>query len=142
MPPAQRDVANKYAQGKRLEAKVIEALRQAGFVTMRSAGSKGVVDVMAVRPGELLFVQVKRTRPPGPEEWNKLVDLAEWAGATPILATCPPYLPIFYEQIVMRKPIRRDPKVPNAPRTGCVPYRMTPTPVLAEPEPTEGEPQW
>lgn len=128
---------NIYAQGKRLEYKVQNELRELGFVTMRAAGSKGAVDIMAVRPGELLFVQVKRHTPPGPAPWNLLYDMAEWCGAVPLLATCLPYREIVWERIVFRKPLprARDTRIDPS---GRVPYVLASTVELQEPE--EGEP--
>lgn len=151
MPPAQpqpqRVAVNHYHQGRRLEYKVIAALREAGFVVMRAASSKGAVDVMAVRPGELLFVQVKRRTPPGPGAWNLLFDMAAWCGAAPLLATCEPYKPIRYERMMLRKPIKRCKTTRDGALTGCIPYRLEPTAVLEESAAeddsmTEGDPQW
>lgn len=136
---------NAYAQGKRLEAKVIAALREAGFITMRSAGSKGAIDVLAVRPGECLMIQVKRTTPPGPAAWNLLFDLAEWCGAVPLLATCEPYRPIRYERLIFKKPLPRAREIGSIVRpTGLVPYPLSPTAVIeeSETEPEEGENRW
>jgi hypothetical protein len=128
-----RGEVNAYAQGKRLEYKVQNELRELGFVTMRAAGSKGAVDIMAVRPGELLFVQVKRTTPPGPAPWNLLYDMADWCGGIPVLATCLPYKPITYERIVFRKPLpkARDHRVDPS---GRVPYVLKATVELQEAE--------
>lgn len=135
---------NAYAQGKRLEYKVINELRALGFVTMRSAGSKGAVDVIALRPGELLLVQVKRTTPPGPAAWNALFDMASWVSGVPILATCLPYRAIAYERLVFRKPFPRpSPRArPPLEPSGRVPYPLSATVELQEAEPedeTEGE---
>lgn len=135
-----KPATNLYQQGKRLEYKVINELRELGFVTMRAAGSKGAIDAIAVRPGELLFVQVKRTTPPGPAPWNLLYDMADWCGAVPILATCLPYKPVTYERIVFRKPLPkpRGRRVnPPIDPSGRVPYVLKPTAELQEAE--EGE---
>lgn len=129
---------NAYAQGKRLEYKVQNELRELGFVTMRSAGSKGAVDIMAVRPGELLFCQVKRHTPPGPAPWNLLFDMAEWCGAIPLLATCLPYREIVWERLVFRKPLpkARDHRVDPS---GRVPYALTASNPLQEAEEGDGD---
>lgn len=94
---------NHYAQGKRLEDKVRDLLRAAGYVVLRTAGSKGACDLIAVKPGQVLLVQVKRTSAPGPADWNALYDLAEMAAAVPVLATCSPRKPVRYERLTGRK---------------------------------------
>lgn len=92
-----------YRDGRRDEYKARDDLIANGYSLIRSAGSKGAVDLIAVKPGEVLFVQVKRTTAPGPAAWNKLWDLAAMAGAVPILATTPLRRPIAYQRLTARK---------------------------------------
>lgn len=76
-----------YRRGRGLEYYVRDRLAEMGYVTLRSPASKGPADVVAMRPGEVYFVQCKVAGYMGVGEWNELMDYAERAGATPILAT-------------------------------------------------------
>lgn len=51
-----------YLSGRRCEHKVCTSMREAGAVVTRSAGSKGLWDVVAVFPGVVWLIQVKRTK--------------------------------------------------------------------------------
>lgn len=89
------------AIGRRVEHQVRDDLSSHGWViAARAAGSKGAADLVAVRPGLVLFVQVKRTNallPPA--ERQALIHLADTLGlhiAAPIVATKPPRKPITY----------------------------------------------
>lgn len=77
-----------YAAGTRFEHKVRDDLTANGYSVVRAAGSKGdsKIDLHAIKPGEQLFVQCKisGTLPPG--EWDRLVEVAGWVGAVPLLA--------------------------------------------------------
>jgi Holliday junction resolvase len=74
-------------KGARREREARDYLRSCGYYVVKAGGSKGAADLVAVRPGVVLFVQVKcgrgRLRPP---EWNALLELARRYGALPILA--------------------------------------------------------
>jgi len=74
------------AGGIRFERKVVNNLRSDGYTTMRSAGSKGSIDIAAMKPGQLLLVGAKRGGVCTAAEWDRLVELAGWVGAVPILA--------------------------------------------------------
>ncbi|MEV6180145.1 restriction endonuclease [Streptomyces sp. NPDC052015] len=75
-----------YARGRDLEHRVRAHLRGQGYEVLRTAGSKSKVDLVAIKPGQVLFVQCKRTGALPPAEWNALWDLAQRAGAIPVLA--------------------------------------------------------
>ena len=75
-----------YADGRRFEIKTRDRLRADGYEVIRSAGSKSKVDLAALKPGQLLLVQCKRDGVCGPAEWDRLVELAGWVGAVPVLA--------------------------------------------------------
>lgn len=51
-------------RGYEAERKCVNALRDKGYIVFRSAASKGPFDVIAVKPNDILFVQVKRTKNP------------------------------------------------------------------------------
>lgn len=78
-----------YAKGARFEHKVIAALEKAGFTCIRSAGSKGdsKIDVIAIRPGALLFVQCKTDGTLRKSEWDRILEVSRWVGATAALAS-------------------------------------------------------
>ena len=89
------------AIGRRVEHQVRDDLSQAGWViAARAAGSKGAADLVAIRYGRVIFVQVKRTNallPPA--ERAALIALADTLGAhiaLPVVATKPPRNPITY----------------------------------------------
>lgn len=91
-------------QGRQKEWKVRDALIADGYEVLRAAGSKGALDLLAIKPGEQLFVQVKSGQQGlGPAAWNRLFDLAAMVGAIPILADVQPRVPVAYWRLVARK---------------------------------------
>lgn len=82
-------MTTKYAQGRQFEYKVRDYLVEHGFFVIRSAGSKGVVDLVAFKTKEILFIQAKRTGILPPHEWNSLYWLATDLGAVPLMAQEP-----------------------------------------------------
>lgn len=79
-----------YAKGRRYEWKVRDHLHEAGFTVVRAAGSKGdsKIDLIALHPdGRVLFVQCKKDGFLPPGEWNRLVEVARWSGALPVVAS-------------------------------------------------------
>lgn len=78
-----------YSDGRRVEYAVIHTLTDNGYECLRAASSKGVADVVAFKPGEALFVNVKRTTPPGPAERADLLRVAGFIGAVPLVALGP-----------------------------------------------------
>lgn len=75
-----------YAGGRDFEHRTRRLLEDNGWWCQRSAGSKGAVDLIAVKPGQTLFVQCKRRGSLPPGEWNELYRLALKLGAVPVLA--------------------------------------------------------
>lgn len=78
-----------YAAGRRFEWQVRDDLADNGYIIVRAAGSKGdaKVDLIAIKPGQLLFVQCKSTAGAlGPAEWDRLVEVSAMVGAVPVLA--------------------------------------------------------
>ncbi len=79
-----------YDAGRRLEYKVRNDLRDNGYDTvLRTAGSRGAADLLAFKPRQLLLVQVKNIRDPGPDERKALIALARLCPDVfvPIVAT-------------------------------------------------------
>jgi len=73
-----------YVKGRRFENYVKEKLERKGYLVVRSAGSKGLFDLVALRRGEILLIQCK---------WRKgrmskeMVEAAEKAGGKALIAT-------------------------------------------------------
>lgn len=83
--PAKPSSSN-YQRGRALEHRVRTHLRAQGYEVLRTAGSKSKIDLVAIKQGQILFVQCKRSGALPPAEWNALWDLALMAGAVPVLA--------------------------------------------------------
>ncbi len=62
----------KYEKGRRKENQTRDWLRDMGHVVMRSAGSKGPFDIVAVSASGVLLVQVKAGTRPTKAEVKKL----------------------------------------------------------------------
>ena len=77
---------SRYDQGRRLEWAARDALTAAGYLVLRSAGSKTPVDLAAWRPGEHLFVQCKLDGYLTPAARAKFIRLSEDLGPLPIVA--------------------------------------------------------
>jgi Holliday junction resolvase len=78
-----------YRQGATFERKIMVLLADHGYVVFRSAGSHGVADVIAFKPGEVLFVQCKTSGTISIREWNLLYAAANGIGAVPLMALRP-----------------------------------------------------
>jgi len=73
--------------GAAFELRVKARLEKAGFFVIKSGGSRGVADLVALRHGSPpLMVQAKRGGYVGVDEWNRLLKAAEAAGALPLVA--------------------------------------------------------
>jgi Holliday junction resolvase len=79
-------VTNYARAGRAVEHAARHLLDDAGYWTQRSAASKGAVDIIALKHGQILFVQCKRSGALPPAEWNALYGLAMELGAVPVLA--------------------------------------------------------
>jgi Holliday junction resolvase len=87
---------NTTRQGANFELKVMHDLAEHGYTCLRSSGSRGAVDVVAVAPRgyyspreahSLCFIQCKITNPViPPAERLAVQDLALRAGALPLVA--------------------------------------------------------
>ena len=73
--------------GDRFERTCVRHFTDEGYpVVTRAAGSHGIVELVAAKPGQVLFVQCKRHGELNPAEWNQLYHLAKWCGAIPLCA--------------------------------------------------------
>ena len=67
---------NKKAKGNRNEYKTMRLLESVGYECFRMAASKGVFDVIAVSPSDVLLVQVKSNRLPSAFEMETIKSFA------------------------------------------------------------------
>lgn len=79
-----------YSRGNYAEVRVAAHLRAEGYEVWQARGSKGAADLIAIKPGEVLLVQVKGHPRISGDEWNALRDLAVICGAVPIVALAVP----------------------------------------------------
>jgi len=83
-PPARR--TNHYRSGVEFERRIRADLETNGYLIIRSAGSKGKIDLLAAKPGQRLAIQCKRHGLLSTSEWNQLIEWAAVFDAVPILA--------------------------------------------------------
>lgn len=110
---------SRYDAGRDLEYRVRDMLTAAGYLVVRSAGSKGIVDLVALPRidspayGALsapLAVQCKRGGVLPRAEWNRLVTEALSVSAVPVLATYTPRQPIqLWRLLAFKDTTRRHP---------------------------------
>jgi hypothetical protein len=110
--------SNRYATGTRFEHKTRDDLISDGYEVIRAAGSKGAtkVDLVAVKPGSLIFIQCKATGTLPPAEWDRLVEVAGWVGAV-LAANGPRGRGIVYTRLL-------GPKRPRARTQPCEPFLL------------------
>lgn len=82
------------ARGDYFERQTREALREAGWIVVRSAGSLGPADLVAVRRNSMggphvLLISCKVDGRCGPAERAALLEAAEKAAAEPLVASRP-----------------------------------------------------
>jgi len=78
-------VGSKYRKGHRWELKVKKMWEAKGYVVYRSAGSKGAADLIALKDGQIVLIQVKVNNKPTRKEVLKLKKEAKKCKATPLL---------------------------------------------------------
>lgn len=82
-------LSTKYRLGRQVEYRVRDYMKAQGYVAMRSPASKSPIDIIAIKPGQVLFIQCKRGGSLPPKEWNAIFDLAQEAGAIAVMAETP-----------------------------------------------------
>lgn len=100
----------KYRAGRDLEYAVMKHLAANGYVVMcRAAGSHGPADVIAQKPGQLLYVQCKTGGKDTKAKRDHLSEMARWVGAVPLVSSWQPTGPrggrgVAYELATARAP--------------------------------------
>ena len=79
-----------YRLGRALEYRCRDFFKARGYFVLRSPRSGGKVDVVAIRTGEVLFIQCKRGGSLGVKEWNDVFEISKSVGAMPIMAMVNP----------------------------------------------------
>lgn len=74
-----------YSNGAAHERRTKLKLEADGYYVIKSAGSKGAADLVALKPGQILLVQGKLSGHLPPAEWNDLWELAGRLGALAIV---------------------------------------------------------
>jgi Holliday junction resolvase len=81
---------NPYRKGGYYEAKTLDLFTLEGYVCWQARGSKGPADIVAIKPGQVVLIQVKSgLREISGREWNALYELAQRLGAVPVVAHWP-----------------------------------------------------
>jgi len=78
-------MGSRYRKGHRWELKVKKMWEAKGFVVYRSAGSKGAADLIALKNGKIVLIQVKINNKPTREEVAKLLKEAKKCKATALV---------------------------------------------------------
>lgn len=92
-----------YRRGRAFEYRVRDDLRSRKYFVLRSPRSGSPVDLVAIKPGKVLFVQCKRHGQLLREEWNTFYELACSVDAEPILAATPTGRGIKYWRLTGKK---------------------------------------
>lgn len=90
-----------YSDGRKVEYAVMHDLTQNGYECTRAASSKGTADVIAIKAGQVLLVNVKRTTMPGPGERQALWNVSRLLPnvAVPLVALKPKRQPLTYRRL-------------------------------------------
>jgi len=78
-------MGSKYRKGHRWELKVKKMWEAKGFVVYRSAGSKGAADLIALKDGKIVLIQVKINNKPTRSEVAKLLKKVKKCKATALI---------------------------------------------------------
>ena len=105
-----------YTDGRRVEWAVVHDLTRNGYDCTRAASSKGVADVIAIKPGQVLLVNCKRTTMPGPAERVQLLKVASCLPgvAVPLVALHPFRKPLTFRRLTGPGPKDWQPWSPDA----------------------------
>ena len=103
-----------YRNGRAYEYLIRDALEADGYSCIRAAGSKGKADLVCLKLGEVLLVQVKRTNPQlSPTDRADLLELARITGGRAIVAHKPSRKPVIYRELTGPGPKDHKPFYPD-----------------------------
>lgn len=104
-----------YTEGRKVEYDVIAALQADGYETVRAASSKGLADVVAIKTGQVLLVNCKRTTMPGPAERADLLRIAALLPGVgvPVVALHPRRQPLTFRLLTGPGPRDWEPWSPD-----------------------------
>lgn len=96
-----------YQLGRSFEYRTRDLLKESGYYVVRSAQSKGLIDLVAMKMGRVLIVQCKRGGLLDKGEWDALFSLGSEIGATPIFTERADGLNTNFWEIIAKKPPRK-----------------------------------
>ncbi len=79
-------MATNYTRGRAFEYRTKALLESLGYYVIRSAGSKGIADLVAIGDTVAAFVQCKRSGAISAKEWNALYSKCLELHAIPLVA--------------------------------------------------------
>ncbi len=97
-----------YHRGRAFEYRIKDKFKDDGYFVIRSAQSRSPVDLVAFRPGRIVFIQCKRSQGLPAREWNILYSLASSCGAVAIFAEIVRGKTRLWEMIGTKSPGDRD----------------------------------
>lgn len=102
-----------YTRGRALEYEIRDRLREDGYQAFRTAGSRGVADIVAIKPGQIVYCQAKKGGRISPAERTALFRAAADVGALPIVAARQPRQPIEWRRLTGTGPKEWQPWTPD-----------------------------
>lgn len=80
-----------YRRGTDFERKVKAMLTEDGYLVVKAGGSKGVADLVAIKPGQVLLISCKLGGPSAVPrlEWNAFLKAGDDSGALAVVASRP-----------------------------------------------------
>lgn len=96
-------MAGKYAKGAKFEREIADILLEDNWLAVRSAGSHGIVDVLAVKQGVIWFIQCRTNGNLTEVEAKELLIIAKEHNGTAILASKSKGQYLF-EEVKLKKP--------------------------------------
>jgi len=78
-------VGSRYRKGHRWELKIKKIWEERGYVVYRSAGSKGAADLIVLKDGKIVLIQVKVNKKPTRSKVLKLKKEAKKCKATALI---------------------------------------------------------
>jgi Holliday junction resolvase-like predicted endonuclease len=80
-------LATKYSKGRAIEQRVMTFLKMSGFSAMRSAGSKGVFDIIAYNKEMVRFIQIKSGASPRKSMYKADIESIMSTEVPPVLSS-------------------------------------------------------